>query len=143
MRAKDKKVGGKDMMGKMFGPGARILGALGQLVIMMVITSLQYVAGGAVLAALLVALARPLWGTVTETVEQEGVPYTFVTHLEVEVDELALHLPLEDRPGLVAGRLEVAVQNEAFVDGHGLEDGGADGRGQTVIIRRHPTCGRA
>ncbi|MGD8596193.1 MAG: VWA domain-containing protein [Anaerolineae bacterium] len=27
----------------------------------------------AVLAALLVALARPLWGTVTETVEQEGV----------------------------------------------------------------------
>lgn len=42
-----------EMMGKMFGPGARVLGALGQLVIMMVITSLQYVAGGAVLAALL------------------------------------------------------------------------------------------
>lgn len=42
-----------EMMGKMFGPGARILGAIAQLLIMMVITSLQYVAGGAVLAALL------------------------------------------------------------------------------------------
>lgn len=42
-----------EMMGKMFGPGARVLGALAQLLIMMVITSLQYVAGGAVLAALL------------------------------------------------------------------------------------------
>ncbi len=41
------------MMGTLYGPGARILGALGQLLIMMVITSLQYVAGGAVLSAIL------------------------------------------------------------------------------------------
>lgn len=41
------------MMGTLYGPGARILGALGQLLIMMVITSLQYVAGGAVLTAIL------------------------------------------------------------------------------------------
>lgn len=42
-----------EMMGRMFGPGARVLGAVAQLVIQMVITSLQYVAGGAVLTALL------------------------------------------------------------------------------------------
>lgn len=42
-----------EMMGKMFGRGAHVLGAFAQLLIMMVITSLQYVAGGAVLAALL------------------------------------------------------------------------------------------
>lgn len=41
------------MMGTLYGPGARVLGALGQLLIMMVITSLQYVAGGAVLSAIL------------------------------------------------------------------------------------------
>ncbi|PIE54395.1 MAG: symporter [Dethiosulfovibrio peptidovorans] len=42
-----------EMMGRMFGPGARVLGAIAQLVIQMVITSLQYVAGGAILTALL------------------------------------------------------------------------------------------
>ena len=42
-----------EMMGRMFGPGARVLGAVAQLLIQMVITSLQYVAGGAVLTALL------------------------------------------------------------------------------------------
>lgn len=42
-----------EMMGRMFGPGARVLGAVAQLVIQMVITSLQYVAGGAILTALL------------------------------------------------------------------------------------------
>lgn len=42
-----------EMMGRMFGPGARVLGAVAQLVIQMVITALQYVAGGAVLTALL------------------------------------------------------------------------------------------
>lgn len=42
-----------EMMGKMFGRGAHIIGAFAQLLIMMVITSLQYVAGGAILAALL------------------------------------------------------------------------------------------
>ena len=42
-----------EMMGRMSGPGARVLGAVAQLMIQMVITSLQYVAGGAVLTALL------------------------------------------------------------------------------------------
>jgi len=42
-----------EMMGKMFGRKAHIIGAFAQLLIMMVITSLQYVAGGAILAALL------------------------------------------------------------------------------------------
>jgi len=42
-----------EMMGKMFGRKAHVIGAFAQLLIMMVITSLQYVAGGAILAALL------------------------------------------------------------------------------------------
>ncbi|MDR1875858.1 MAG: sodium:solute symporter family protein [Synergistaceae bacterium] len=42
-----------EMMGSAFGSGARLLGVLAQLLIMMTITSLQYVAGGAILASML------------------------------------------------------------------------------------------
>lgn len=42
-----------EMMGRMFGQGARTVGVIAQLLILMVITALQYVAGGAILTALL------------------------------------------------------------------------------------------
>ncbi|MDR2946638.1 MAG: sodium:solute symporter family protein [Candidatus Adiutrix sp.] len=42
-----------EMMGAMFGPKARFLSVICQLLVMISITSLQYVAGGAILAALL------------------------------------------------------------------------------------------
>jgi SSS family solute:Na+ symporter len=42
-----------EMMGSAFGSGARLIGVLAQLLIMMTITSLQYVAGGAILASML------------------------------------------------------------------------------------------
>ncbi|MDR1730807.1 MAG: sodium:solute symporter family protein [Synergistaceae bacterium] len=42
-----------EMMGTAFGSGARLVGVLAQLLIMMTITSLQYVAGGAILASML------------------------------------------------------------------------------------------
>jgi SSS family solute:Na+ symporter len=42
-----------EMMGAMFGPASRTLSVINQLLVMMTITSLQYVAGGAILSALL------------------------------------------------------------------------------------------
>ncbi len=42
-----------EMMGTAFGPSARFIGVVAQLLIMMTITSLQYVAGGAILASML------------------------------------------------------------------------------------------
>lgn len=42
-----------EMMGTAFGSSARLIGVLAQLLIMMTITSLQYVAGGAILASML------------------------------------------------------------------------------------------
>lgn len=42
-----------EMMERMYGSSARLVSIVAQLLIMMVITSLQYVAGGAILAALL------------------------------------------------------------------------------------------
>ena len=42
-----------EMMGIMFGPSSRLLGVIIQLLVMISITSLQYVAGGAILTALL------------------------------------------------------------------------------------------
>ena len=42
-----------EMMGVAFDPSARFIGVIAQLLIMMTITSLQYVAGGAILTALL------------------------------------------------------------------------------------------
>ncbi|MDR3264524.1 MAG: sodium:solute symporter family protein [Synergistaceae bacterium] len=42
-----------EMMGSAFGGGARLIGVVAQLLIMMTITSLQYVAGGAILASML------------------------------------------------------------------------------------------
>jgi len=42
-----------EMIGTAFGDGARLIGVVAQLIIMMSITSLQYVAGGAVLTSLL------------------------------------------------------------------------------------------
>ncbi|MDR1377664.1 MAG: sodium:solute symporter family protein [Synergistaceae bacterium] len=42
-----------EMMGTAFGNGARLIGVIAQLLIMMTITSLQYVAGGAILASML------------------------------------------------------------------------------------------
>ena len=42
-----------EMMGTAFGGGARLIGVAAQLLIMMTITSLQYVAGGAILASML------------------------------------------------------------------------------------------
>ena len=42
-----------EMMGTAFGGGARLIGVVAQLLIMMTITSLQYVAGGAILASML------------------------------------------------------------------------------------------
>lgn len=42
-----------EMMGMMFGPGTRMLSVVNQLLVMISITSLQYVAGGAILTALL------------------------------------------------------------------------------------------
>ena len=45
-----------EMMGTAFGSGARLIGVVAQLLIMMTITSLQYVAGGAILASMLPAI---------------------------------------------------------------------------------------
>jgi SSS family solute:Na+ symporter len=42
-----------EMMGAAFGSAARLVGVVAQLLIMMTITSLQYVAGGAILASML------------------------------------------------------------------------------------------
>jgi SSS family solute:Na+ symporter len=42
-----------EMMGTMFGPAARTLSVINQLLVMMTITSLQYIAGGAILSSLL------------------------------------------------------------------------------------------
>ncbi|MDR1622612.1 MAG: sodium:solute symporter family protein [Synergistaceae bacterium] len=42
-----------EMMGAAFGSNARLVGVVAQLLIMMTITSLQYVAGGAILASML------------------------------------------------------------------------------------------
>ncbi len=42
-----------EMMGTMFGPGTRMLSVVNQLLVMISITSLQYVAGGAILTALM------------------------------------------------------------------------------------------
>ncbi|MDR1977728.1 MAG: sodium:solute symporter family protein [Synergistaceae bacterium] len=42
-----------EMMGTAFGGSARLIGVVAQLLIMMTITSLQYVAGGAILASML------------------------------------------------------------------------------------------
>jgi SSS family solute:Na+ symporter len=42
-----------EIMGTMFGPWTRILSVVNQLIVMMTITSLQYVAGGAILSSLL------------------------------------------------------------------------------------------
>ena len=42
-----------EMMGAAFGPKARFIGVVAQLLIMMTITSLQYVTGGAILASML------------------------------------------------------------------------------------------
>jgi SSS family solute:Na+ symporter len=42
-----------EMMGTAFGSSARLIGVVAQLLIMMTITSLQYVAGGAILASML------------------------------------------------------------------------------------------
>jgi SSS family solute:Na+ symporter len=42
-----------EMIGLMYGPKTRFVGVINQLVVMMTITSLQYVAGGAILKALL------------------------------------------------------------------------------------------
>jgi SSS family solute:Na+ symporter len=41
------------IMGHMFGPGTRLISVICQLLVMITITALQYVAGGAILAALL------------------------------------------------------------------------------------------
>jgi SSS family solute:Na+ symporter len=41
------------LMGQMFGPGTRFISVLCQLLVMITITALQYVAGGSILAALL------------------------------------------------------------------------------------------
>ncbi len=45
-----------EMMGAAFGPKARLVGVVAQLLIMMTITALQYVAGGAILASMLPGL---------------------------------------------------------------------------------------
>ena len=42
-----------EMMGTMFGPGTRMLSVVNQLLVMISITSLQYVAGGSILTALM------------------------------------------------------------------------------------------
>jgi SSS family solute:Na+ symporter len=42
-----------EMMGRLYGKKARFVGAIAQLLVLMVITSLQYVAGGAILTAIL------------------------------------------------------------------------------------------
>ncbi len=42
-----------EMMERMYGPSSRLISIVAQILIMMVITSLQYVAGGAILTALL------------------------------------------------------------------------------------------
>jgi SSS family solute:Na+ symporter len=42
-----------EMMGLMYGPKTRFLGVINQLLVMMTITSLQYVAGGSILTALM------------------------------------------------------------------------------------------
>ena len=42
-----------EMMGEAFGADARLIGVIAQLIIMMAITSLQYVAGGAILSSML------------------------------------------------------------------------------------------
>ncbi|MDR2503537.1 MAG: sodium:solute symporter family protein [Deltaproteobacteria bacterium] len=42
-----------EFLGHFYGPGARFIGVVGQLIVMLTIVSLQYVAGGAVLTALL------------------------------------------------------------------------------------------
>ena len=42
-----------EMMERMYGPSSRLISIIAQILIMMVITSLQYVAGGAILTALL------------------------------------------------------------------------------------------
>ena len=43
-------------MSPAFGPKARLVGVVAQLLIMMTITALQYVAGGAILASMLPGL---------------------------------------------------------------------------------------
>jgi SSS family solute:Na+ symporter len=45
-----------EMMGLMYGPQTRVLGVINQLLIMITITSMQYVAGGAILTALMPAI---------------------------------------------------------------------------------------
>lgn len=45
-----------EMMGRLYGRKARFVGALAQILVLMVITSLQYVAGGAILTAILPAV---------------------------------------------------------------------------------------
>jgi SSS family solute:Na+ symporter len=49
-----------EMMGVAYGDGARLIGVAAQLLIMMTITSLQYVAGGAILTSMLPGIFKTL-----------------------------------------------------------------------------------
>jgi SSS family solute:Na+ symporter len=57
-----------EMMGTMFGPKTRVLSVINQLIILMSVTSLQYVAGGAILSALLPDIFSTTGGMVASAV---------------------------------------------------------------------------
>lgn len=56
-----------------YGTGGRVLGVLGQLVIQVVVTCLQYVAGGAILSSLLPGLLTPVQGMAVTAVVFVGI----------------------------------------------------------------------
>ncbi len=62
-----------ELLGQYFGPSARVIGVIGQLIIQITITSLQYVAGGAILTALLPQFFTMSSGMLTTAIVFVGI----------------------------------------------------------------------